>query len=895
MHHRGASHVTEPVIFHGRDEDVKAKLKLLDVHPVLPWLVAAADYHVVVWDYIRGECIKSFVPSDILEVQLNVAACKRMETVGGMAWPRSKEKESGKETGPAKAVKFWDRHVSGLRWSVSKSNGGNNSYSSDQQGGVGGRKHAFGGLVLACELCVMLIDLSSLAAKQITPEQLKVRDTKYAITAVELVSSTLLAIGGTDGCIKIFDCSNAWQLVSSLRGHKDKAAITQLLTAHARAFSAPKVGPRLRLVSRAEDGQFLFWEAPLDPGQSGLAQQSPQPRVMERGKEDRECASMFYTSDCDTVSAVSRGRRTASEARVLTWQLGTEGTEKTGMLPLLSRLKVGRTKGMVATLDMVPVQLSTLPCGALLSCGKDSKIYIHGQSCDTDDNGKGNGKASTAQSEDRDTLKSLTQIDLSDLIPAVPSADKLKLYTVAEHPQQRHLIACGSNAGLFMLRLQAQQPTQHACHVSWRSHDSKKVQVLSALHGGGLVKRELALRGAALSEAQDVAAPSPKQEQQGLGRVELLVHHSGRHAAVMCHVTKSFRVVSKEADGDDWREVGQGEGIGFAWCGFGLRFAVIRGDKAVAMEVSEGKLIELSSNALPSQQPLVLWGGLFLCVGVQLEGSEYPPPSHQRPDPLAISSLKRASPSGGGMAKSARSPSLASTSSGPVVTESKRPSHAAFYTWGQDDLQLHAVTSPVTAPSLIAWSEDGHRCAMVRGTRVMIYTFRKADGPSSRDDLELVCNFLSGDSLSDRICSAMWSHGSLLYSTTAGVWVACCLKDRISRTLLASHRPPAPSAPGTPSSRSHNLLEDPVLCPPGPIQVLGLAMGDLLCVADKGRGMAPHAFTVPLNSGYVRVAMLLAAGHVSKALEWCHAMPKDSIFLLAELFDMADQRAALAR
>jgi WD40 repeat protein len=715
----------------------------LDPHATQPWVATADEKdRIIIWDYERQETLRSFALQNLTQ-----------------------SSPGSSDSGALRAVRWYDADT--LWWSCRRT-------ATDSSLGV--RKY----LLVLCELELIMVDALALESTHISCDALKLKGT---LCCVEVLSASIIAIGCNDGAVRLWDwCKGT--LERTLRYHKEKTAVTHLVNAHPDSTWEPvqdgdsgnssssnnSSSKRIRLISRGDDGQILFWDMPLDA--------DFPPLVLDKKKDEKDCASLLYCAATDTVSALVARRRAgqAGEMRLLCWDLD-RATDQT--VPLVYRNKMSRSKGGVshAALDF-----PGLPHGAVAACGKDSRIHFMARSssssgaaaAESSSNsafGAQDSSEAAAGGADDQTVTPLhiaSTTDVSSLVAGLP--EKLKFYLLQAHPLQRHVLFCGSNTGLFVLRFKPHTEPTHVCHPSWGpsamlsvQHSELRRYVVSwgeGLAGHSTLREEAAMyvlpSSPDVQALQRVASDSTISTTGGGGGRgssiddavavgdKLLVDPSGTHVAVLSRSKRSYRVFT--ISDVDMQEIERGEGVlDFAWFGTAGMFAVLleRHRSSPATTHTSAKAAAAAAAAASAASPRVPAAketGSTIAVkqingiAVDSTGSYTAPDSealvrlHGGGPVLCVTHSNSTAAQSGSTAQGALAGSSSMTSSAPMVASAQQsttvavtrpgaglgfkpvqaaaPQYCRCFAWRAESATLVAVSDVLPAPVAVAWDDS---------------------------------------------------------------------------------------------------------------------------------------------------------------------------------------------
>ncbi|CAN0070630.1 unnamed protein product, partial [Discosporangium mesarthrocarpum] len=297
-----------------------AKVKVLDVHPVKPWVVTKD--RVTVWDYARKEVIKTFTPQELQEQQRGLrdvqkAVLKPAEDQGGAFGAQHLPSRLDVPLRDIRGVKFYDPDV--LWWSCRC-----------QVSRASATSRAPEFIIVLTATKLLLINPVTLECRHVSAEQLN----GAAPTCMEVMSGAWIAIGCADGCVRLWDWRK-WTLVTVLRGHKDKGDVTHLVNTHLHSSWEPSDSPLtkgaqpgdggedsgcMRFVSVGVDGQVLMWEAPFKDAEIEGGTHTCQLDGLVKGDQVHEVA---VNSGTGVLAVLVGGRRRSGQGdmRVVAWDL----------------------------------------------------------------------------------------------------------------------------------------------------------------------------------------------------------------------------------------------------------------------------------------------------------------------------------------------------------------------------------------------------------------------------------------------------------------------------------------------------------------------------------------------------------------------------------------------
>ncbi|CAM9465442.1 unnamed protein product [Choristocarpus tenellus] len=458
-----------------------AKVKVVDVHPVKPWVVSADERdRVIVWDYARKEVVKTFTPQDLQEQQ------RGLRDVQGAPGQVSAEQGGAFTTEhipsrldvpirEVRAVKFYDPDVLWWRCRCSLPT-------------IADKTPEF--IMVLTSTKLLLINPVTLECRHISPDQLS----GAAPTSVEIMSSSWIGIGCADGCVRLWDWT-CWTLVKVLRGHRDKGDVTHIVSTHLgnswqpkytnqqkilRHRQTQKMGDdmnRMQFVSVGSDAQVLMWDMQYTANDIKRETHMCQLDGLVKGDHVHD---VTFNPTMDTLTILlGRRRTTQGDMRVVVWDLRLAMEKGNGCsIQQQGLYRLGRSLGSAG---LVCLDHPSYPGGTMVSCAKDSLVHFVTASDKGDVHKIHDASVPEMISlTEESNLVLLNSLDLHDVVPGLPPRERkvVKVYVLQHHPVQQHLLICGSRVGVIVLSLQPVNTQMYAYHPLFGS------TVLSCYHDG---------------------------------------------------------------------------------------------------------------------------------------------------------------------------------------------------------------------------------------------------------------------------------------------------------------------------------------------------------------------------------------------------------------------------
>eukprot|EP00899_Mesostigma_viride_P014926 jgi/Mesvir1/23434/Mv22292-RA.1 len=410
------------------------KIHHIDVHPTLPWVLAAdIKDNVLIWDWRQGEVIFNVAAASADEYRLSEAMLLRQAEMDPEYYgPRSNMDSLPRQERPGsvKCVRLFDedtrRWEAWLQHAMTPTGGMPPEAMAMATGGPGSVPRALCGrrwLVTCCEAKATFLDLLSMRVQELWVKSALER---VAITCLDFLPADtasncgpFAAFGGGDGVIRLLSMQT-WKVVLRLvGGHRGPIACLQLLYTSSATW---------QLLSGGGDGMVCVW----DP-QRELAGSSPSAPI-----RDMSPLSVDKVHDggvhCISLAPGTGGGGGSGDIRMITsgadrcvavWQL----------LPHVKEVARFRPIAKHSCHSVVPWMLPCVPQANLLLGVKDSRLWGAHRGV------KGGGP--------------LVLCDLNAYLGAgaVKAGNKVKVYTTKVHPLLPHLVIFGTNMGIFALEL----------------------------------------------------------------------------------------------------------------------------------------------------------------------------------------------------------------------------------------------------------------------------------------------------------------------------------------------------------------------------------------------------------------------------------------------------------
>lgn len=393
------------------------KIVKIQLHPTHPWLVTAdASDHVSVWNWEHRQVIYELKAGGVDQRRLVGAKLEKLAE-GESVDSKGKPTEAMRG-GSVKQVSFYDDDV--RFWQLWR----NRAAAAEAPSAVNHVTSAFSApapstkgrhfLVICCENKAIFLDLVTMRGRDVPKQEL---DNK-SLLCMEFLSKSsaadgpLVAFGGSDGVIRVLSMIT-WKLVRRYTGGH-KGSISCLMTFMASSGEALLVSGASDglLVSGASDGLLVLWSA-------------------DHGQDSRELVPKLSLKAHDGgVVAVELSRVIGGAP-----QLITIGADKTlAIWDTISFKELRRIKPVpkLACHSVASWCHPRAPNLDILTCVKDSHIWAI----------------------EHPTYSALTRplCELSSLVPpqVLAPSKKLRVYCMAAHPLQPHLVATGTNIGVIV-------------------------------------------------------------------------------------------------------------------------------------------------------------------------------------------------------------------------------------------------------------------------------------------------------------------------------------------------------------------------------------------------------------------------------------------------------------
>ncbi|KAK9807986.1 hypothetical protein WJX73_010745 [Symbiochloris irregularis] len=506
-----------------------SKVKLLQFHPVQPWLAFSdTNQLVTVWNWATEQVVCEFALPAAEESALQDAHFQLLKAYSSSGIPH---------VGMVRGLK-------GHRW-----------------------------LVLACETKVVLKDLRSGEMQEIPRGVLDTKvPTRVAFLFVNSPSllgggssandgtttiTPIVAVGTSSGTIFLVSLSSLQVQARLTAGHK--AAVTSLVVVGAKEVGAPDI-----LVSASADGSIAVWH----PSTSAvkLPDKEIAPKLTFKAHDSEIHSALLIAAPSDSPDVGHLYLMTAGEdKRVAVWDAAT-WKEVARAKPL--------AKGVCNSMACSP--RAGACCG-----GEPSMLLVSGERpCVW-------GMYPTSRQLETVLLANLEQL----LLPGTKKVPKI--YTLACHPLQPHLVAVGANAGVGLLSFSPSQPVPAAPLPLQlpSASDLESPRAGTPFRGCEyLFASDSALWRASFRQGwredaagkhltADLRSKKSVARLPRTGRAEVGVSFDGSCCSVVWPEEGEFAIF-RPTPSETWEKVDGGAGIAVAWAASAPTYAVIHTPRA---------------------------------------------------------------------------------------------------------------------------------------------------------------------------------------------------------------------------------------------------------------------------------------------------------------------------
>eukprot|EP00743_Colponemidia_sp_Colp-15_P008752 GILK01009540.1.p1 GENE.GILK01009540.1~~GILK01009540.1.p1 ORF type:complete len:1082 (+),score=147.92 GILK01009540.1:36-3248(+) len=405
------SHVA--LTFFGR---ASAKVHNVDVHPVRPWAVSADESGCVsLWDYEQKVALRSFSPQALEAERRDYAILtKRLDEVGSFS--QSLEDPSGEaantkleKLGTVNALRFVDADV--IRWQY----GGSIPIRSSAAKAC---PHHW--VVVALQNRVLFFDYVSTATRTIS---LPMMDYKFPM-AVEMVCWPYLAIGGSDGLVRVWDCES-WRTFAVL-GHGGTGHLKSIscLT----SFMFPVMHSPL-VLSGSVDGSICVWDIFDETAPQRLDRLGPN-RTQPLPAFDGSVTAISVNMATRNIVCLGNDKTIAIWAADSYRELIRFKNVRDHQKAAFNSLSVLLHPGHLNDMTLLTSKSSVLVAAPLTATGGAVRADRNGDM----------------------VLQKQDVFDLRQFLVGVSKNYHLKMYCLKPHPLDNSLLCLGTNHGIFVVR-----------------------------------------------------------------------------------------------------------------------------------------------------------------------------------------------------------------------------------------------------------------------------------------------------------------------------------------------------------------------------------------------------------------------------------------------------------
>ncbi|KAK9822211.1 hypothetical protein WJX81_006190 [Elliptochloris bilobata] len=780
------------------------KVKVLVYHPVQPWLAYAdGNQTVTVWDWSSQQVVweAGLGTSDdaLMQDCLLQKLAERQPGYYGSAEPAPGAK--GAAPGAVRALMFLDTHVAFWQLALQHSR----QYRAHSSAGLPHLERVRGlrgarWLVAACETKLLLLEVGGEAPREVpravldgkAPTQLALLlnvsplllGYGVAAGAQQALVVPVLAVGTAAGTTFLLSSSALQVHAKLVGGHK--GAVTALV-----ALAAPQPGGADLLLSAGADGTIALWEPSAAPPRE--VDREVSPKATFKAHEGEVLAMQLFQDNSDSPDPGPLRLITSGEdKRVAVWEVG-------------SWKEVARTRPLArGAADALAVSARAgAPTGAqpsvLLASGERAAIW---------------GLFPTSRQ-----LAVAQQAALDSVLPAGHKKAP-KIYALACHPLQPHLVAVGANAGFRGCQYLMASESQ-LWHIAYRPGWSE-----------GPSGRQLT---ADLSFKRSVAAID-----SALGSSELAVSFDGRFASLAWPEAREYAIFAARPDGT-WTQIARGAGVRVAWAAVADDFAVLHVLKAAALQdpkltrrrsrgreqevaAAAAAAVAAAAAAAAANTAVEVWevtgeGGVRQLVSNIVMGSDVPVGLHGGAA-LGVTFSRQLRPASGRRGRAMR-----------------------LYSWRTGEV----CSEVLVAPRWLAWAPDGQALALAYPDALVLCRTQPA--------------FSAFASLPLRgAASGVWHQRQLWVATAAEVHCVFASVDAeaaepfLQAVCVASHSAGAAAAHAAAAHAAAALPAPGMRCA-GPVVVAGVREGSLWLLDARG-----EPFVISLAAAGLRARMLAAAG-----------------------------------
>eukprot|EP01104_Vermistella_antarctica_P020698 TRINITY_DN896_c2_g1_i1.p1 TRINITY_DN896_c2_g1~~TRINITY_DN896_c2_g1_i1.p1 ORF type:complete len:1082 (+),score=249.37 TRINITY_DN896_c2_g1_i1:448-3693(+) len=837
------AHIRTSTVFAGHDT---TRVLAYNVHPFKPWVVTVCESsNVVIWDYADQKVVHEFNINCVDEEKRNEKQLQQYVDKGPNYKPpketTGKKEEKGK-IGVVKCVKFVDRDTCRYKKVVEHSRSERRRQAQATTATPGMVDTTLptqpdapfwahtNFVVVITEYRVIFFDYVTTTIEEVRPSAL---ESKFQMCVEHFVLSPLLAFGGSDGIIRLWNFAQSKPHGKLAGAHKAVVAVF--------AFMSDNVE---YLLSAGAEGNICLWD---------LVTNENKPHKVFAGSDLIQLSFNPLTSKATFLC----------DKTIHLWDPYTHEAVKTGTK---AKFKEQFTSGGAFPHPRFPSSSS------LVTVKNDSKVYVTDQA--------GN-------------MREL--FDAAELYCAKGAKDKKMLFSVEVHPLHPHIVFCNTKFGLIVLHVDEFCSPDLAARTGLQS-ESKPVmyivqdgqivsQELSSLASARTKNAVVNLENYAYmrlhlspsgryitSMAQDHRTFDVWEVATGR-RVDQGIADSFAWAGVRCEGNVDRYAVLGPAVVEDTGKgkkktkkggsrgvpggkkdsrIGKGKGKASA---LSVNSAASAGGLQLRIkELGGGDLPRVIMDRVSVDKPIRLFGGLLL--GVVMARAPHPGALDQDESTSTPADTKKDKATARGQT-TARQVQTARNSPGMQTSRGVRrsleePTDAdnsalQFLNW----TDLKVVGNKLPTPVSILWDPTEHFCLMTYPTYFCVFSV----SPS----FKLLC------CMHVRVTSAVWFNRALIYCTAVDVGCLFPLAEDLGPILLASLNPLR--RPFDHHRRDLSKLTSSLItCQPRPIGSLSVVavVDELLFLLDAEQ----HIHPVSLSHPALKFYFVAGGGCTEDALRW---------------------------